>query len=290
MLLVRRAKPAWLLAGVLLQGGTYVCAAMILRRSLANLGVRQPLSRLIPLGLARLFTDQAVPSVGLSGTLLLVHSLERRGVPRGVSVGAMLTGLVAYYMAYTLLVAVALIVLWRRGELTDTVLTIATVFCLVAAVVPITLFWLRGSAAQHLPRFVTRLPPVREVLAALSEAPSSLLSERRLLSELTLLQVGVFLLDAGTLSMMLFALAAPAKPDIVLASFVVASVAATLGWVPGGLGTFDATCVAMLHWHGVSLEAALAGTLLLRGFTFWLPMIPGLWLARRELWAFNTRG
>ena len=34
---------------------------------------------------------------------------------------------------------------------------------------------------------------------------------------------------------------------------------------------------------GVSVEAALAATLLLRGLTFWLPMPPGLWLARREI-------
>ena len=35
-------------------------------------------------------------------------------------------------------------------------------------------------------------------------------------------------------------------------------------------------------WN-VPLEAALTATLLLRGLTFWLPMVPGLWLTRREL-------
>jgi hypothetical protein len=35
--------------------------------------------------------------------------------------------------------------------------------------------------------------------------------------------------------------------------------------------------------HRLAVEPALAATLLLRGFTFWLPMLPGLWLARREL-------
>jgi len=58
---------------------------------------------------------------------------------------------------------------------------------------------------------------------------------------------------------------------------------ATFGLVPLGLGTFEATCVAMLRTLGVLLEAALTATLLLRGFTLWLPMLPGLLLARREL-------
>jgi hypothetical protein len=31
------------------------------------------------------------------------------------------------------------------------------------------------------------------------------------------------------------------------------------------------------------LDAALAATLLLRALTFWLPMLPGIWLARLEI-------
>jgi uncharacterized membrane protein YbhN (UPF0104 family) len=52
--------------------------------------------------------------------------------------------------------------------------------------------------------------------------------------------------------------------------------------VPLGLGIFEASLVAMLRVVGVSIEAALTATLLLRGFTLWLP---GLWCARHELWA-----
>jgi hypothetical protein len=39
----------------------------------------------------------------------------------------------------------------------------------------------------------------------------------------------------------------------------------------------------LLRVLAVPLEAALAATLLLRGLTLWLPMVPGLWLARREV-------
>jgi uncharacterized membrane protein YbhN (UPF0104 family) len=65
-------------------------------------------------------------------------------------------------------------------------------------------------------------------------------------------------------------------------SFVVASMVATFGLVPLGIGTFEATCIAMLKTLGVPLDAALAATLLLRGYTLWLPMLPGMLLARRE--------
>jgi hypothetical protein len=41
--------------------------------------------------------------------------------------------------------------------------------------------------------------------------------------------------------------------------------------------------VAALHLQGQPIAVALTSTLLLRGLTFWLPMLPGLLLARREV-------
>jgi Mg2+-importing ATPase len=53
--------------------------------------------------------------------------------------------------------------------------------------------------------------------------------------------------------------------------------------VPAGLGAFEAASIFTLHAAGIEVPVALAATLLFRGFTFWLPMLPGLWLARQEL-------
>jgi uncharacterized membrane protein YbhN (UPF0104 family) len=81
----------------------------------------------------------------------------------------------------------------------------------------------------------------------------------------------------------MLAIASGAAAPGVFASFMIASVAATVGPTPLGLGTFESVCVATLAVVGVRLEAALTATLLLRGLTFRLPMLPGLWIARREL-------
>ena len=91
------------------------------------------------------------------------------------------------------------------------------------------------------------------------------------------------MLDALTLWLMFRALGNNPEIWIIFVSFVMASITATLGPIPLGLGTFEAGCVGMLSFLGVTLETALAATILLRGLTFWLPMIPGLWLARHEL-------
>ena len=72
-------------------------------------------------------------------------------------------------------------------------------------------------------------------------------------------------------------------PVQAFASFIFASVAGTVFLVPGGLGTFEASSVDMLALFKVPVEVGLTATLLLRGFTYWLPMAPGFWLSRREL-------
>ena len=281
--LLRSAQPAWLAVAAALQVVTYMCAAGVWQRALRrNGGVYRSVRSLVPLGLAKLFADQALPSAGMSGTLLVVRGLLRRGVPRGLAIAAMLADLVSWYAAYALVGTAALAILWLRGELSRALVAIGAGFLLMATVVPLAILVLRGREGS-LPRWVRRLPWVNEVLAAISDAQPGAIFGGTLAPETVMLQLAIFVLDATTLGIMLRAIATPADAALVFASFVVASMVATLAWVPGGLGTFEGTCVAMLHVHGVAIEAALAATLLARGFTFWLPMAPGLAIARREM-------
>jgi uncharacterized protein (TIRG00374 family) len=81
---------------------------------------------------------------------------------------------------------------------------------------------------------------------------------------------------------MLRALGFEVNPEPVFASFMLSTLAQTLGVAPGGLGVFEAVSVATLKLIGVPVTVGLEATLLFRFFTFWLPMAPGLVLARRE--------
>jgi uncharacterized protein (TIRG00374 family) len=102
------------------------------------------------------------------------------------------------------------------------------------------------------------------------------------MTKVTLLQLSIFLLDSVTLWLSFQALGHAPPFWNCFVAFVVASAAATIGPIPLGLGTFEAACVAILHLLGVPLSRGLAATLLLRLLTFWLPMIPGVLLTRRE--------
>ena len=75
--LLERARPAWLIVATVLQIGTYLADASIWKTVLARSGERQPLRRFVRLGLAKLIIDQAIPSGGLSGTMLIVRALDK---------------------------------------------------------------------------------------------------------------------------------------------------------------------------------------------------------------------
>jgi uncharacterized protein (TIRG00374 family) len=281
--IVRQAAPAWLLAAVALQAGTYVLTAATWRRVLVWAGEPRPLRSLVSLGLAKLFTDQAIPSGGVSGSMLVVSTLRRRGVSAPAAIATVLVSLVAYYAAYTVALAITLVILWLLGDLSATVVALTALLLLLAIGVTLSIRRIAQRGAGPLPRWVAALPIAGAFLERLGEAPPEVLRDRHLLAHTAGLQLAVFASDAATLWTMLRAVGWLADPAVVFAAFVIASVAGTIGIVPGGLGTFEAACVGMLHAVGVPVTDALTATLLQRGFTFWLPMLPGLWLARRAL-------
>ncbi|MGD8328248.1 MAG: lysylphosphatidylglycerol synthase transmembrane domain-containing protein [Acidobacteriota bacterium] len=288
--LMTQAEPRWLIAAALFQALTYVSATEVWQRTLVRRGAKLQLYRIVPLGLAKLFVDQVAPSGGVSGAVLAMSALKHRGISRGVATAALVTGLVSYYIAHALALFVAVGLLWRRGDLNVLILTVATVASLVAALVPVTVVGLRrGGDHPWLGRLVQRIPPLRLASEQLASAPAHLLSDRVLLLEATACQMGVILLDAATLSTLLMALGLDASPAAAFTSFVVAQSVANIIIVPGGFGTFDATCVGMLRLFGIPVGAGLTVAVLLRGFTFFLPMIPGLLLARRELRLSTTQ-
>lgn len=196
-----------------------------------------------------------MPTGGMSGTAFFIAALKREGLPPALCMDTMLLSLVAYYGACLIAAVVTLLLLGLYHDLQAWILLVVAAFALVSAGIPIGALWLRSWSNKPIPRLLMRVPGLSGLIGAFADAPDEMLQV-----------VGV-----------------QVSPWLVFPSFVVASMIATIGPIPLGLGTFQVTCVSMLGIMGVPVEAALASTLLLRGFTVWLPMAPGLWLAKRTL-------
>lgn len=281
--LVRQAEPAWLLLALLLQVVTYISVAGVWYLALRREGQVYSLLSLIPLGVAKLFSDQVVPSGGMSGTAFFITALDRRGIPAHLCMAALLLSMVSFYAAYLFVAHASLLMLWLLHALHGWMIAIVLVFSVVAVGIPVGALWMRSLGERELPAVLHKIHGLQKLMNDIATAPRELLRSPDLVMMTALLHMSVFLLDAATLWVMLQVVGVNASFWVVFPGFVLASIVATLGPIPLGLGTFEATCVSVLGTLGVPIEAALTATLLLRGFTMWLPMLPGMWLARRAL-------
>ena len=193
---------------------------------------------------------------------------------------AVVVDLVSYYIAYVLALGIALGIIWVNGHLTLLMALPAVIFGILAAAVPAALLWVNRN--RRLPGWVKRLPFLKPVIGALAEATPAIVGDASLTTRCTALHLALYVLDSGTLWVMLRALGFEIDPTPVFASFMLSTLAQTLGVTPGGIGVFEAVSTAALKLIGVPITAGLEATLLFRFFTFWLPMAPGLILARRE--------
>jgi uncharacterized membrane protein YbhN (UPF0104 family) len=200
MELARSARGAWLFAGVLVQTATYVCAAMVWRQALRRAGHPLPLHALVPLGIAKVFTDQALPSGGIGGTMLAVRGLILRRVAPEAAMAAMLASLVSRDIAYLIVVLTSLGILWQRNRANLPLLIGVAVFVVVTVASP--------AAVLALKRWGDRAPPIvwlekllgmSRIFRALSESSTDLLRSPILLAQTVGLQLAIFLLDAFTL-------------------------------------------------------------------------------------------
>jgi len=281
--LLRQAKPAWLILALLLQAMTYASVAAVWYLALKQEEMHHSFLSLVPLGIAKLFSDQVMPSGGMSGTTFFIAALNHRGVPVHLCMATLLLSLVVYYGAYLLAALVSVLVLWFYHAIHVWIMVVVGIFCFVAVGIPAGALWVRSLGKKELPALLLRIPGLNNVMSAFANAPGNLLRSPSLVISATLLHTAVFVLDAGTLWVMLQMVGVPVSFWVAFPSFVLASIAATVSPIPLGLGSFEVTCVSMLGLLGIPIEAALTSTVLLRGFTLWLPMLPGMWFAKRAL-------
>jgi uncharacterized protein (TIRG00374 family) len=281
--LLKKARPLWLGAAAVLQLGTYTGLSaqwwLVLSRG------RSPRKAvdLFRLTFAKHFADQVVPTAGVSGNVVVVDRLVRLGVPRANAVAALLLQIIAYYGSYAAGALWLLVVLWWKDRASLLLTGAILIFLVVAAGIPSLTLWLHRRGRKPLPNWVARWSKARDFFELVGKAPARLLRDRGLIIWLILFNGFVFLCDAATMQVCLLALGIHAPLSAGYTAFMMASIAVILGPIPMGLGSFEAVSVAMFRLFGVPFEAALSATLLFRGFTLWLPLIPGGLLLRQEL-------
>ena len=287
--LAERAAPWWLAVAVLFQISTYVAQGGIWRRVARACGSRLTRWTAFQLSLAKVFVDQALPSGGLSSSVLIAKALEQRELPAPAVKASVLVNITSYQVAYVIALLVAVVIAAVRGEINPVITTAAALFLLFSAALSGGVLTLVGQRHDRLAERLSRIPALRGALDFVAAADRGLVRSPRMLAETITWQGAIILLDAATIWILILALGERASVAGVFASFMMASLFRTMGIVPGGLGTFEATSVVTLRMVGVDVAVALSATLLFRGLSFWLPMVPGYWCSRRAVSASRSR-
>jgi uncharacterized protein (TIRG00374 family) len=281
--LVSNAAPLWLVAAFAAQLLTYVSQAFEWLIVLRACDCETRFVKLLPLTFTKHFADQLVPTAGMSGNVVVVDRLHRLGASRKVAVAAVILAIISYYASYAVSAVGVLVLLLLTGRGSWLMVGLIGIFLLVAAGIPSLALWLQKKGPRAIPKWLRKVGPVRELFEMIGEAPTRLVRSRTLLVELSLLNGVGFVLDGLTMQFCLFALGVDAPFAAAFVAFIMASIVVTLAPIPMGLGSFEAVSIGTLRLAGVSFEAALSATLLFRGFTLWLPLLPGMVAARRDL-------
>jgi Mg2+-importing ATPase len=279
-IIAEHARPAWLIAAVLLQLATYLAQGEIWRVIAKAAAAPLAFGNVFRLSLAKLFIDQALPSAGLSGTAAVSKYFEQHGMAKPAVMAVVVISLGSYFAVYAVLLLSALVLLPVPASARGIVM-FATLAFLAACVAIVLVLFKSVGAHGHLVQRLGRLRALRPLLQSLSGSDPALVRNRRVLFAACAYQAAIMLLDAATVWALIHALGHRSPPVAVFSCFMISNLFRTLGVLPGGLGTFETSSVLTLQLIGVPLPISLSATLLFRGLSFWLPMVPGIYLARR---------
>lgn len=240
--------------------------------------------------------QKLVKSGGAVGLAVFVRHGRRRGHAAGPVAAACVLAAAASFAALGVLLGMVVGVLAVAGRLTGWWIAAAVGFSIYAVVVAVVAGLLLRSrdAAVAVWRFGQRLRlRMRrrpQVAAAESSLPVELFdaidAARRqpdALRQLLLHAVLSKILGASMLAAAVSAVGLEVDAPGALAIYATALAASMVSIVPGGIGTVEASTMALLVGAGATAAAAALAVALFRLFDLWLPLATGAVFARRDV-------
>jgi uncharacterized protein (TIRG00374 family) len=283
LLILRDAKPLWIGLGMLTEIATYVFAGGVWHVVARSANYHIPFKSLAELAVEELSINQLVPAGGVAGHLILLNAMRRLGLPNVLAMEVLFIDLLAYYVAFSSVTFFSLVILFLYGDITPIILSLVGAF-LVIEIFITTLIWMAVNHKKlHIPEWVKNTKIISRILSLIEQISPERVFSIKLLTKSSLLKFGIFLCDAATLFCVMMALGVSASFLNAFLALVMASVAGAIIILPGGIGGFEAGCITTLILLGIPPSEAIASTLLFRGLSLWIPLIPGLILVKKDL-------
>lgn len=268
-------------------------SAVTYRSMYRLLSIEEDNHRLVLVATAANFVNVVAPSAGIGGMAVFLDDARRRNH----SVGHVMVVGVLYvlfnYAAFLCVLALGLIVLFRRNNLTAGELTATGILLLIASGVGF-LFYLGVRSAEELGRalaWLTRLinrilhPFIhRDYLQEqrahsfaheMAEGIQIIRRKPRGLLWSFLFSLNSFALLICVLALTFLALGTPFSVGTLVGGFSIGYLFLIVSPTPSGLGVVEGIMPVALRTLRVKWEAAVLITLVYRGLTFWFPLMIG---------------
>ncbi len=281
--LLGQVNPAWLVAGVILEGLSLFCYGL-LTQALLPPGARNPgLSRLFRIDLAAAAVAHVIPAGTLGSAGIGYRLFTDEGIKGNDAAVMMATKGLGSTVVLNVLLWLSLVIsipLAGFHPIYVTVAVIGAVLLLAIAALFVGITRGAGRASRILHAVGDRIPGMsgdRLEQAVLDTATklSALARDRRtLVLSLTWAALN-WLLDAASLWCFVAAFGKFVNPVELFAAYGIANVAGALPLTPGGLGVVDSIAPLLLISFGVTRSVATLGVLSWRLVNFWLPIPVG---------------
>ena len=280
--LLGQVNAAWLAAGLILEGLSLFCYA-VLTKVLLPPGPKPSLSVLFRIDLSAAAVAHVIPA-GTLGTAALGFKLFTDEGISGNDAGVMMAAKgIGSTVVLNVLLWVSLvisIVLAGFQPIYGTVAIIGTVVLLAVAALVFGVTRGAGTASRVLRVVADKIPGlsgerVEHAILDAARTFATMARDKRVLS-LALLWASLnWLLDAASLWAFVAAFGKFVNPVELFAVYGIANVAGALPITPGGLGVVDSLTPLLLVGFGVTRSVATLGVIAWRLVNFWLPIPTG---------------
>lgn len=292
----------WLSGIILTQIFHYYLVTLNYRDVLRIKDLDLPLGELFPATFVIQFLNQALPAAGLSGQAFFIQYLKKFGLSVAEGIGRAILELATVYVSFSLFFIISAFLIFQNGTVKANPNFLFFIYGFVFFLLFFGSLFLafqkkeRGRIAKWvIKKFYNYFEKNRadgEVnkahqLAMIFDEIRATLNLKSLKARAYFFWLAVFwqililFLDVLALYLISFAIGYPISFAIAFITFTLTKFISLVSFIPGALIIFETSMTLILISFGLPAKIALAVTILLRAFTFWLPMPIGWLLLRR---------
>jgi uncharacterized protein (TIRG00374 family) len=296
-----QGQPVWIILAALLQLLYYAVFAGIFRAAFHTVDIESSIRDLLPVTLGALFVNVVAPTWGMAGAALFVEDASHRGHPPARAAAGTLLAQTADFSAFALILAAGIAYLSLRHKLQSyevaaTVLLIVLLCSLAFSLVlglwrPALLrksLALLQSAMDRLAKLAHRNALLPDGWAAgsaadFSNAAAAIKSHPQRLAATLAVALAAQLINIVSLYSIFLAFHQAIEFGPLVAGYAMGILFWNVSPVPQGVGVVEGMMALVFTSLGVPGIMAVLIVLSFRALNFWLPMLIGFVLLRRNI-------